>query len=209
MKNLSDKYSELNISTLILTKRRVQDEAELWNSFRSGKREALDSIFERYARALYSYGRNITADQDLISDSLQDLFLELWITRSRLSTEVNSIKYYLIKALRRKILRKLSAARAQAGQPIPENYSDEIEFNIESNLIQAQLSKELARQLKTSVASLSKGQQEAIYLRFYENMSYDEVASVMHTNVKAVYNLIGKAIHSLRKYFSSNPISWE
>ena len=209
MKNLSDKYSELNISTLILTKRRVQDEAELWNSFRSGKREALDSIFERYARALYSYGRNITADQDLISDSLQDLFLELWITRSRLSTEVNSIKYYLIKALRRKILRKLSAARAQAGQPIPENYSDEIEFNIESNLIQAQLSKELASQLKTSVASLSKGQQEAIYLRFYENMSYDEVASVMHTNVKAVYNLIGKAIHSLRKYFSSNPISWE
>ena len=102
-----------------------------------------------------------------------------------------------------------SAARAQAGQPIPENYSDEIEFNIESNLIQAQLSKELASQLKTSVASLSKGQQEAIYLRFYENMSYDEVASVMHTNVKAVYNLIGKANHSLHKYFSSIPISWE
>ena len=210
MKNLSDKYADSGLSTFMLVKSEVRgNEIELWNAFRSGRREALDTIFEKYVRILYSYGRNITADRDLISDSIQDTFLELWTKRSRLSTEIKSIKYYLIKAVRRRILRKLLSARSHAGQPIPEDYSNEIEFNIEFNLIQAQLSTEISAQLKNSVATLSKGQQEAIYLKFYENMTYEEVASVMQTNVKAVYNLIGKAIISLRKYFSKNPIHWE
>ena len=210
MENEPDKYPDSSLSTFILAKPDVRgSEVELWNSFRSGNRQALDTIFEKYVRVLYSYGRNMTADQDLISDCIQDIFLELWTKRTRLSTEVNSIKYYLIKAVRRRILRKLSSARSHAEQPIPENYSNEIEFNIEFTLVQAQVSKELSQQLKISVAALSKGQQEAIYLKFYENMTYEEVASVMHTNVKAVYNLIGKAIISLRKYFLHNPIHWE
>jgi RNA polymerase sigma factor (sigma-70 family) len=210
MENLPTKRPDSSNSTFILPKPSVRaDEVELWISFRSGRREALNAIFQKYARALYSYGRNITADRDIISDCIQDIFLELWIKRATLSTEVNSIKYYLIKALRRRILRNLSSARTRTGQPISDDYSNEIEFNIEFSLIQAELSEELSSQLKISVATLSKGQQEAVYLKFYENMTYEEVASVMHTNVKAVYNLIGKAIISLRKYFSRNPIQQE
>jgi RNA polymerase sigma factor (sigma-70 family) len=207
MEELPTKRPDSSICTFILAKPKIRaDEIQLRISFRSGRREALDAIFEKYVRALYSYGRNITADRDLISDCIQEIFLELWIKRAALSIQVNSIKYYLIKALRRRILRRLSTARTGAGQPIPDDYSNETEFNIELSLIQAELSDELSGQLKISVGTLSKGQQETVYLKFYENMTYEEVASVMHTNVKAVYNLIGKAVISLRKYFSRYPI---
>lgn len=210
MKNISDKHSESGFSTFVLTRHEVRaDEAALWNSFRAGRRESLDAIFEKYVRVLYAYGVNITRDHDLIADCIQDIFLELWIKRSNLSKDVSSIKYYLIRTVRRKILRKISAAKTRSDQPIPEDYANEIEFNIESSLIQSQLSQQLSGQLKASVATLSQGQQEAIYLKFYENMTYEEVASVMHTSIKGVYNLIGKALISLRKYFLHNPIHWE
>ena len=116
---------------------------------------------------------------------------------------------YLIKSIRRRILRRLSTDRRFLGQPIPEDYSKEVEFHIEFNLIQEQVSRELSLQLKASVATLSKGQQEAIYLKFNENMTYEEIASVMNTNVKAVYNLVGKSIISLRKFFKAHPIACE
>ncbi|MEO5603170.1 MAG: sigma-70 family RNA polymerase sigma factor [Cyclobacteriaceae bacterium] len=186
-----------------------ENEIEVWSSFRSGNREALNSIFEKYVRLLYTYGRNMTSDQGLISDSIQDVFVELWIKRETLTSQITSIKYYLIKSVRRRILRRLSQDRRAVGQAIPENHVEEVESNVEFNLIRDQNSRDLSFQIQTSVAHLSEGQQEAIYLKFYENLSYEEIALIMDTNVKAVYNLVGKSIISLRKFFKAHPLSFE
>jgi RNA polymerase sigma factor (sigma-70 family) len=45
---------------------------------------------------------------------------------------------------------------------------------------------------------LTKRQQEAIYLKFYSNLSYKEVAAIMSISVDSIYNLISKAIDSLQ-----------
>ncbi len=182
---------------------------QLWESFRSGSRDALNEIFERYARLLYAYGRNMTLDYGLISDCIQDLFVELWIKREIVAPKVNSIKYYLVKSVRRRIARRLSADCRIIGQSIPDEYSSNVAFNAEFDLVQEQMSHEVALHVKASVSSLSKGQQEAIYLKFYENMTYEQIASVMNTNVKAVYNLIGKSIITLRKTFKVHPLTRE
>ncbi|MBT1686134.1 RNA polymerase sigma factor [Dawidia soli] len=176
------------------------EEQELWRLFRGGSRQALNVIFDCYARTLYSYGRNITPDQALISDCIQDVFVELWTKRGNLSESVVLLKFYLIKSLRRRILRRLSSDKLSLGeQHIPEEYDYTVEFTIEVDLIQEQFSQEVSQQLKSSLAALSPRQQEAIYLKFYENLGYDEIALVMQTNVKAVYNLVGKALISLRQ----------
>lgn len=210
MSHLSNKILDLNKANFILANINTQEiEIELWNSFRSGNRESLNVIFEKYVGLLYAYGRNMTRDQGLISDCIQDIFVELWVKRETVTAHINSIRYYLIKSVRRRILRRLYTDRRIVGQSIPENYSEEVEFQIEYNLIQDQNSRELSQQLKISIATLSKGQQEAIYLKFNENMTYEEIASVMNTNVKAVYNLVGKSIISLRKFFKAHPIARE
>jgi RNA polymerase sigma factor (sigma-70 family) len=207
MKNLFDKYLDSTGSNFILAKPQAHDiEIALWNSFRSGNREALNTIFEKNARVLYSYGMNLTSDGDLIADCIQDIFVELWVKREIVAPQVNSIKHYLIKSVRRRILRRLSEEKRLAGRALPDNYHEAVEFHIEFNLIQDQTLREISLQLQSSVATLSNGQQEAIYLKFYENMTYEEVASVMKTNVKAVYNLVGKSIISLRKYFKAHPL---
>jgi RNA polymerase sigma factor (sigma-70 family) len=202
-----DKFSDLSKSDLILANvRSPKTENELWRSFRSGSREALNEIFEKYVRLLVAYGRNMTGDQGLISDCIQDIFVELWTKRELLTAQVNSIKYYLIQSVRRRIVRRLSADRRFSGQAIPANYDAEVEFHIEFNLIQDQTSREISFQMKSSVDTLSKRQQEAVYLKFYGNLTYEEIASIMNTNVKAVYNLIGKSILLLRTYFRTHPL---
>ena len=207
MEELSNKYLDSSKGNFMLPNPYAQEvEIQIWNSFRAGNREALNTIFDNYVRVLYNYGRNITQDRALISDCIQDVFVELWMKRETISAEIKSIKFYLIKSIRRRIIRRLSLDKRIVGQPIPENYSQEVEWHLEYTLIQDQTSRDLSHRLQTYVANLSKAQQEALYLKFNQNLAYEEIASVMNTNVKAVYNLVGKAIISLRKFFMTPPI---
>lgn len=181
-------------------------ESELWDSFRNGSREALNQIFEKYARHVFAYGKKITPDQALISDCIQDLFVELWLKRGILTPEIKSIKFYLIKSIRRRILRRLSADARVIGKPIPDEYNLRVQCNIESQMVDDQLSGEIRSCLENSLSALSESQREAVYLKFYENLSYDQIACIMNTNVKAVYNLISKSMISLRKTLKGHPV---
>src|SRR5690606_27340999 len=67
-------------------------------------RDALDFIFKEHSSNLFAYGSRFTRDEDLVLDAIQDVFVELWNRRQNLS-ETNCIKFYLLKALRRRITR--------------------------------------------------------------------------------------------------------
>src|SRR5690349_5954376 len=74
------------------------------HSFKKGDKAAFASIYKEYVRSLLSYGYKVTSNRSLIEDSIQDLFVELWQNRERIS-ETTSIKFYLFQALRYKINR--------------------------------------------------------------------------------------------------------
>jgi DNA-directed RNA polymerase specialized sigma24 family protein len=98
-----------SLTTLMVTKSADQTDAEsaYWIAFKEGSRPALNFIFERYATLLYSYGASITKDSALVADCIQDIFFELWNKRESVAGDVKFIKFYLIKSLRRKIVRRL------------------------------------------------------------------------------------------------------
>jgi RNA polymerase sigma factor (sigma-70 family) len=53
---------------------------------------------------------------------------------------------------------------------------------------------------------LTKRQQEAIYLKFYCNLSYKEVATTMSISADSIYNLISKAIDDLQLELNKVPV---
>ncbi|MEO6686432.1 MAG: sigma factor, partial [Dyadobacter sp.] len=69
----------------------------LWNTFREGNRDAFARIYTIYIHDLLSYGYRISSNRQLIKDSIQDLFLHLWLHRENIS-ETDSIKYYLFRS---------------------------------------------------------------------------------------------------------------
>lgn len=172
---------------------------DIWLAFKQGSRRALDYIFEKYVRLLYAYGGKISKDQALVEDCIQDLFIELWTKRENLS-ETDNIKFYLMKSLRRKIVRKITEDHRIQTEPLQgDDYTVDLEFSVEFHIIQEQSSLEQREQLTKALKQLSKRQREAIYLKFYEKLRYEEIAEMMNLSVKSTYNLIGKAIDTLRK----------
>src|SRR6478736_10398298 len=83
------------------------EEVEVWARLKAGDKRALSFIYTKYFDNLYNYGQRITSDSGLTEDSIQDLFIEFWNKREGIS-DVNNVKYYLYKSLRRKIIYTLS-----------------------------------------------------------------------------------------------------
>ncbi len=171
----------------------------LWNEYRSGNADAFGALVRVHYPDLFHYGTRFTRDADLVKDCIQDLFLELWINRETIS-ETSFVKYYLLKALRRKLTRKIGRSRYTGSW-------EELHFesilngthSVETSIIREEGLAELARKMRHALAGLGKRQQEAIYLRYYFDADIDEIAEIMSVNRQSVYNLLHDALKKLKK----------
>src|SRR4051812_16730497 len=84
----------------------AEDDIQLWDEFRRGNEQAFARIYNSHIRALLSYGTKLSADMNMVEDCIHDLFIELWDRKAFLGN-TSSIKLYLFKGLKRKIIHAL------------------------------------------------------------------------------------------------------
>lgn len=168
-----------------------------WDAFKQGDWDAFTALYGEFYELLNNYGRKFTQDADLIQDVVHDLFVRLWTTRTRLGNTA-SVKNYLYKALRSTLFRKIQSlskfveldnASGQGGFAV--NFIPDASFRQEEQ--------ELRNQVIALVNTLPARQQEIIFLRFYEGMSYEEIAVIMDINMSSTYKLLYKALDNLQK----------
>lgn len=169
----------------------------LWNTFREGNRDAFARIYDLYINDLLSYGYRITSNRQLIKDSIQDLFLHLWLHRENLSA-TDSIKYYLFRSLRNRIFKNIEKQdiQPQTAECILENIIGD--FSVEQVLMAEETQSEQISRLRKAIGKLSKRQQEVIQLRYHDDFSLEEIENLMKMNNQSVRNLLHRAISQLR-----------
>lgn len=170
----------------------------LWDSFRQGNKEALGHLFDRHYASLYRYATKIHFDRELINDLIQDLFLEIWHQRS--PKPVLSIKGYLLQSLRYKLMRALQQATPLNGTETDEPFV----VSREDFLIQQEGDAARNEQLSAALQDLSPRQREVIYLRFYLNLSYREICSILQMDYQIARNHLHAALKRLRTKLQTN-----
>ncbi len=173
------------------------DDVLLWKALRSGDEKALVTLFDRFTPAMFNYGYKIAGDRELVKDAIQELLIEIWRNRERLG-DTDSIKYYLFKALRRKLVRMQSRIEHRLYTTLSEGHIQESSPSPEFAMISEQVSSARRKHLEALLATLSPRQQEAMFLRYFEELSCDQIAVVMHLTRQRVYNLLHEAIEKLR-----------
>jgi RNA polymerase sigma factor (sigma-70 family) len=169
------------------------DDSVLWNAFRAGDDKAFVTIFDRYAQSLHNYGCKILHDREAVRDHVQDLFLELCRKREGLG-ETNAIKFYLFKALRRKLIRV--SLKTPLVFPVAPDLTTP---SPEADLIDKQTEEHRRQMLADRLTRLTDRQREAIFLRYYEELSYDKIAEIMDLRKQSIYNLINESFTILKK----------
>ena len=188
------------------TKDQSLDDSTLWLSFKKGNDLAFSILYNKYVQRLYSYGMHSCRDKDLVLDCLQELFTLLWDRREKLS-EVTCVNYYLFKSFRRLLMNRLTVGRKfLISLSDRESYGFDFSPSQEDTLIEEEWETERNKKVRNSLHSLTKRQREAIYLKFFNQLSYHEVAAIMDLHVDSVYNLISKSIDLLRKKLKGDAV---
>jgi len=178
----------------------MTSEQKAWDEFRYGDERALKFIFNAYYELLFNYGHKFTPDDHLIEDVIQDLFVKLWIDREKINA-TNSVKNYIYKAFRRRLIRKLDYLPKIMAFPAME---EKIGFNIEPGhdhrMVSAERTKKIQENLATALGKMTPRQREVIHLRYFEEMDFNEIADVMQLSTKATYKLLYRAIDALKQH---------
>ena len=188
------------------TKDQSLDDSTLWLSFKKGNDLAFSILYNKYVQRLYSYGMHSCRDKDLVLDCLQELFTLLWDRREKLS-EVTCVNYYLFKSFRRLLMNRLTVGRKfLISLSDRDSYGFDFSPSQEDALIEEEWETERNKKVRNSLHSLTKRQREAIFLKFFNQLSYHEVAAIMDLHVDSVYNLISKSIDLLRKKLKGDAV---
>jgi RNA polymerase sigma factor (sigma-70 family) len=180
-----------------------KQDIDCWQAFIQGNRDALGILFRRHYTDLYRYGTKICPDAEILEDCIQELFIELW--QSKNAPPAISVKAYLLKAIKYKLLKALhkrSNTRLQA--EIPENIFFEISH--ETFIIDKQEHAEKTSKVINALEQLSARQKEIIYLKFYQDLSYEEVSDIMNINYQVARNLLSQAIKAMKKILQKLPL---
>ena len=173
------------------------NESYWWQLFLEGDKHAFSEIFLAFHDDLYRYGIKLSRDPETVNDCIQNLFLKLWKNRNNLKP-VRDIKPYLLRSLRNHIVDILELEK----QTIPINREVEeltsIEFNAEDFLISSQVEKETQEKIINLLNHLPARQRHAIYLRYFEEMEFENIAQVMNMNVQSVRNSICRGLQVMR-----------
>jgi RNA polymerase sigma factor (sigma-70 family) len=176
----------------------------LWDELQQGEAAALSGIFEQYHTSLLKYGMVLTQNKELVKDSIQELFLYLWQQREQLS-QIHAISYYLIVSLRRIVIRKLQQERRTGNRlhAIAAGREGLFEKPVQDAIISDERAARQRQALKQAINALPRRQREAIFLRFYQELDYASIATIMHLNYQGVRNLIYRSVKALRKQLNT------
>lgn len=182
-----------------MKKTAVQTETDWLRRLQQNDEQALTAIMHHYYADLYNYGARFSVDDALVRDCIQEVFISLWQRRENV-TSILSPKYYLLRAVKNKVLKSLhkNKTRADGMHMHDGEYDFFLEFSVEKFIIDKQVSEEKAAALRRTLERLSKRQQEVIYLKFYQHLDHAQIAELMNISRQSVYNLIHESILKLR-----------
>lgn len=173
-----------------------------WLRLVKGDENALMTIYDHCYDTLHAYGYRISKNIVATEDCIQDIFLELWEKREKLP-EVRFVKAYLLKILKRKLC-KLHIPQ-DVFFDLGDSRVELVDESKEEMIIAEENSNFLSSRLEQAMNKLTKRQREIINLKFFTELTYDEIASFTGLSQQRIYNLAHDAVRELRTSLCSIP----
>jgi len=168
----------------------------LRDKFVAGDDNAYSTLYELYAKDLYAFGLSLRVKTEVIEDSIHDIFVEIYTHRHNLE-KVENVKYYFLAAFRNRLFFLLK--KDSHTFEITENDTlGLVEKDFQESWIEMEEDNEKQTLVKSLLSELNQNQREALYHRFVEELSCEEIATLMNINYQSAKNLIHRSIKKLK-----------
>lgn len=176
---------------------RIEDENILLKRFLKGDDEAFSILYDRYVNRLFAYGKGLGFDDDCLKDAIHDIFCKLYADR-KLARNISNFKSYLFRALKNHLLNDWQKNTRNTSLERQDQ-----EFSLKVNVLDTLIAEEerfyIEQTLEKYLRCLTGRQKEAVWLRFIQEMDYEEIGIQLDMTPHAVRKLISRAILRIRQ----------
>ena len=185
----------------------------LITQYQNGNEAALATLIERHQKEIFSFIFYKVLDQDLANDLFQDAFMKIIVTlKEGRYNEEGKFNVWAKRIAHNLIIDhyRLKSKHIKVSETTYENeeYSifdilREPSDNIEDQLITHQINHDMMNLLQY----LPENQQEVIKLRFFDGLSFKEIAEQTDSSINTTLGRVRYALINLRKMIEEHQIS--
>ena len=191
---------------------KTQTDSQLITQYQNGDENSLSLLIKRHKKDLFSFIYYKLMDEDLANDIFQDTFIKIIVTlKEGRYKEENKFILWTKRIAHNLIIDhfRLQSKNIKISETSYENEEFSIfdiikepESNIEDRLIDKQINDDLLRML----VILPDNQQEVIKLRFFDGLSFKEIADHTDTSINTTLGRVRYALINLRKIMEEHKI---
>jgi RNA polymerase sigma factor (sigma-70 family) len=161
------------------------------------------SLYKDFHTELISYGIKICRDEDIVLDSIHEVFLDLWENKMKFG-QIRDLKPYILRSLRNQII---NCIRIQSRYNHTNNsdFPSHITFSIsqEELMIRDENQEINAKKVQDLLSSLTDHQREVIFLKYFSGLSDKQIAEVTGMKHQSVRNHLSKSLKKLKEVSST------
>jgi len=192
------------------------DDARLVKALVDGSEEALGSLYDRHAGAVYAAASRLTSDRQMAEDVVQETFLALWNRAEQFNPAIGSLAAWLLTIARNRTVDRLRAAGRRptvvplsvAGQPDEPEVAAlervaqkgevvgaaEIDLGPEGELA----ARELREQLRGALDDMTEPERAVLLLAYQDDLTQSEIADRLGWPLGTVKTRTRRALSRLR-----------
>jgi len=182
----------------LLSMQELKDE-ELMKAYQNGEATAMSEILRRYKNPIYHFTLRLCGNSSEAEDFAQEVFLRLHQAKDtyrptgKFSTWLFSIAHNLV-------ISRLRRLKWWGFWPRKNDESEElVEFQSpDPSPKDIAIGNEVSELVKMGIQSLPFLQKEALILREYENLNYEEIGRILKKSLGSVKTLIHRARENLK-----------
>jgi RNA polymerase sigma-70 factor, ECF subfamily len=177
------------------------DDEMLLELISSHDESALSSLYERYARLLYSIALRITNDRAAAEEVLQDVFHSVWHRATTFRPSAGSVSAWLAGIARNRAIDEVRSRWHRARErEIPLDYLPDLSGAMERGLEHFTV---LRADLRHALSSLPLLQRQAIELAYFGGFSSSEIAAQLNEPIGTIKGRLRLGMEKLRYALSA------
>lgn len=170
-----------------------------------GNDNAFDVLMKRYESKVYSYIYYSVKNQEMAEDLFQEVFMKI-IVRLRSGKYQENGKFYawVMRVAHNLIIdtfRKETDEKIISNDETEQDLFNDPSLAINDNREQEMIQEQMVSDIKELIAKLPENQRQVLLMRYYEDMSFKEIAQQTNCSINTALGRMRYALINLKKMY--------
>ena len=185
--------------------RRDPTDGELVRRMSDGDVSALEELYNRYSRAVYSFAVRIVGDGPVAEEILQEAFTRAWQQAGRFELARGSFASWLLSITHNLAIDELRRRQRRPQRASSVDITDVLrgKVDITADVEEAAEMSELRARIRVAMDQLPKPQQRVIELAYFEGLTQREISASLNEPLGTVKTRMRLAMQKLKDYLAT------